>query len=65
LFSAIQNSTAGHAVFASMPIIMLVLAIAGPGQKTEESELVLFGLKILLLTLAVQASTVLLLIAIC
>ncbi len=61
--SAIQNSTAGHAVFASMPIILLVLAIAGPGEKTEESDLVRFVLKTLLLTVAMQASAGLLLIA--
>lgn len=54
VLSAIQNSTAGHAVFASMPIILLVLAIAGPGKNTEESSLVRFGLKTLLLTLVAQ-----------
>jgi len=55
--SAIQNSTAGHAVFASMPIILLVLAIAGREEKSEESALVRFGLKTMLLTVALQALT--------
>ena len=45
LLSAAQNSAAGHAVFASLPIVLLVLAIAGPGDAQEESDLVRFGLK--------------------
>lgn len=49
ILSATQNSAAGHAVFASMPIVLLVLAIAGPGDAGEESDLVRFGLKTLLL----------------
>jgi lactate permease len=61
--AAIQNSAAGHAAFASMPIILLVLAIAGPGEKTEESDLVRFGLKILLLVVALLVAAGLLLIA--
>jgi lactate permease len=43
-FAAIQNSSAGHAVFASMPIVLLVLAIAGGAQNGEESDLVRYGL---------------------
>lgn len=61
--AAIQNSAAGHAAFASMPIILLVLAIAGPGGKDEESDLVRFGLKILLLVVALLIAAGLLLIA--
>lgn len=61
--AAIQNSAAGHAAFASMPIILLVLAIAGPGGKEEESDLVRFGLKILLLVVALLVAAGLLLIA--
>jgi lactate permease len=64
VFSAIQNSTAGHAVFASMPIILLVLAVAGHGEKTEESTMVRFGLKTLLMTLAVQVLTTILFISV-
>lgn len=63
-FSAIQNSAAGHAAFASMPIILLVLAIAGHGQRAEESDLVRFGLKILLLVVTLLTATGLLFIAI-
>ncbi len=44
LFAAIQNSAAGHAVFASMPIVLLVLAISGGAKPDEESGLVRFGL---------------------
>ena len=62
-FSAIQNSTAGHSVFASMPIILLVLAIAGPGEKSEESDLARFGLMTLLLILLVQTTSGLVLMA--
>ena len=61
--SAIQNSSAGHAAFASMPIILLVLAIAGPGDSTEESDLVRFGLRVLLLVVMLVATAGLLLIA--
>lgn len=47
IFSAIQNSSAGYAIFASMPMILLVLAIAGYKDKNEESELQRFTLKVL------------------
>lgn len=56
LLSAAQNSAAGHAVFASMPIILLVLAIAGPGAAHEESQLVRFGLKTMLVVAAVTVT---------
>lgn len=55
ILGGIQNSSAGHAVFASMPIILLVLAIAGPGAAGEERELLRFALKMLLVvTLALM-----------
>jgi len=44
VFAAVQNSAAGHAVFASMPIVLLVLAISGGARQGEESELVRYGL---------------------
>ncbi|QSB06079.1 L-lactate permease [Natronoglycomyces albus] len=44
LFSAVQNSAAGHTVFASMPIVLLTLAIAGEGKKGEDTQLVRFSL---------------------
>jgi lactate permease len=44
VFAAIQNSSAGHAVFASMPIILLVLAISGGARQGEESDLIRYGL---------------------
>jgi lactate permease len=44
VFAAIQNSSAGHAVFASMPIILLVLAISGGAREGEESDLIRYGL---------------------
>ncbi|MER7078359.1 lactate permease [Saccharopolyspora kobensis] len=43
-FAAVQNSAAGHAVFTSLPMIMLVLAVAGDRAKTEEHTLLRFGL---------------------
>lgn len=49
-FSAIQNSSAGHAVFASLPIIILVMTIAregGDSSKTAEHNLLHFTLKAL------------------
>ena len=50
LFSAIQNSGAGHAAFTSLPIIILIMTIAKDvGKKSNiavgEHELLSFGLK--------------------
>lgn len=48
LFSAVQNSAAGHTVFASLPIIILVMTIAREGGEqsgTAEHDLLRFGLK--------------------
>lgn len=44
ILSAVQNSASGHAVFASMPIILLIIAIAGEDHSSEDSRLVRFGL---------------------
>ncbi|MFC4334323.1 L-lactate permease [Salininema proteolyticum] len=46
LFSAVQNSAAGHTVFASMPIILLTLAIAGEGEKGEDTMLIRYSLAV-------------------
>lgn len=44
LFSAIQNSAAGHAVFTSLPNILLILTIAaGLGHREQEASLLRFG----------------------
>ncbi|WP_018352909.1 L-lactate permease [Longispora albida] len=55
-FAAIQNSTAGHAVFASMPIVLLVLAISGGARDGEEPELVRYGLRMAALVAAVTVA---------
>ncbi|WP_338091856.1 L-lactate permease [Sorangium cellulosum] len=55
LFSAVQNSAAGHAVFASLPIIILVMTIARDGseqEKTAEHDLLRFTLKVAAFVLA-------------
>ncbi|NGN70507.1 hypothetical protein G5C51_42370, partial [Streptomyces sp. A7024] len=46
-FAALQNSAAGHAVFTSLPMIMLILAVAGDRAKAggvTEHGLLRFGL---------------------
>ncbi|MER7010610.1 hypothetical protein ABT324_04170 [Saccharopolyspora sp. NPDC000359] len=43
-FAAVQNSAAGHAVFTSLPMIMLALAVAGDRAKLAEHTLLRFGL---------------------
>ncbi|MFI9237142.1 L-lactate permease [Streptomyces sp. NPDC053079] len=48
-FAALQNSAAGHAVFTSMPMIMLILAVAGDRAQTAgvtEHTLLRFGLRV-------------------
>lgn len=42
-YATVQNSAAGHAVLASIPIIVLLLSIAGNGRKEEELLLMRFG----------------------
>ncbi|TKD09434.1 L-lactate permease [Polyangium fumosum] len=38
LFAAMHSSAAGHAVFASLPIIMLLLAVAGELERPKETD---------------------------
>lgn len=60
--AAVQNSAAGHAVFASLPEILLVLAVAGNVRDEEEAGLVRFGLRMLSIVYPViTASTAVLL----
>lgn len=63
LFSALQNSAAGHAIFTSLPVIVLIMAIVrdSMGEIKDdtgiaESDLLLFGLKIILLIWAALVS---------
>ncbi|WP_183130254.1 L-lactate permease [Rhodococcus sp. SBT000017] len=44
---ALQNSGAGHSIFASVPETLLVLAVAGKGTRDEETRMLRFGFKIL------------------
>ncbi|MFI5779585.1 L-lactate permease [Nocardia sp. NPDC051570] len=50
---ALQNSGAGHAVFASVPETLLVLAVAGAGTRNEETRMLRFGFKVLGAVMAV------------
>jgi lactate permease len=43
VYAAVQNSAAGHAVLASIPIVILLLSIAGNQTKEEESWLLRRG----------------------
>ncbi|MFF2554619.1 L-lactate permease [Nocardia sp. NPDC058058] len=46
-FAALQNSAAGHAVFTSLPMIMLILAVAGDrATGITENQLLRFGLRV-------------------
>ncbi|WP_431040505.1 L-lactate permease [Streptomyces sp. P1-3] len=59
-FAALQNSAAGHAVFTSLPMIMLILAVAGDRAKTagvSEHSLLRFGLKVAAAVYAVLGAT--------
>jgi len=42
-YAAVQNSAAGHAVLASIPIVILLLSIAGDQTKSEEAWLLRRG----------------------
>jgi lactate permease len=54
LFSAVQNSSAGHVIFTSLPIIILIMTIANSSFKykneiiIKEKDLLYFGLKMAL-----------------
>lgn len=59
-FAALQNSAAGHAVFTSLPMIMLILAVAGDRAKTAgvtEHTLLRFGLRVAAAIYAALAAT--------
>ncbi|MBF6182347.1 L-lactate permease [Nocardia otitidiscaviarum] len=59
-FAAVQNSGAGHAVFTSLPMIMLILAVAGDrasGAGVSENTLLRFGLRVALAIYAALAAT--------
>jgi lactate permease len=56
---ALQNSGAGHAVFASVPEVLLVLAVAGHGTRDEESMLLRFGFGMLAVVLAIMVAAAL------
>ncbi|PRC94210.1 hypothetical protein [Solimicrobium silvestre] len=64
-FAALQNSSAGHAVFASMPIILLILAISGGARQGEESDLVRYGLLMVGLVAIVIVLTAMVLVFYC
>lgn len=59
-FTALQNSAAGHAVFTSLPMIMLILAVAGDSAKSAgvvEHGLLRFGLRVAAAIYAALAAT--------
>lgn len=59
-FAAVQNSGAGHTVFTSLPMIMLILAVAGDHAKnsdTSERTLLRFGLRVAAAIYAALAAT--------
>ncbi|GAA2063652.1 hypothetical protein GCM10009801_07680 [Streptomyces albiaxialis] len=66
-FAALQNSASGHAVFTSLPMIMLILAVAGdslpsrrsagPDADVAEHTLLRFGLGVAVGVYAVLAAT--------
>ncbi|MEU2721547.1 L-lactate permease [Streptomyces smyrnaeus] len=57
-FAALQNSAAGHAVFTSLPMIMLTLAVAGrQARQGAESGLLRFGMRVAGAVYAALAAT--------
>ncbi|UNZ20978.1 L-lactate permease [Streptomyces sp. 891-h] len=57
-FAALQNSAAGHAVFTSLPMIMLTLAVAGQqAQRGAESSMLRFGMRVACAVYAALAAT--------
>ncbi|MBF6135667.1 L-lactate permease [Nocardia otitidiscaviarum] len=60
-FAAVQNSGAGHAVFTSLPMIMLILTVAGDrasGAGVSENALLRFGLRVALAIYAALAAVI-------
>lgn len=65
-FAALQNSAAGHTVFTSLPMIMLILAVAGDrakGSGVSEHTLLRFGLRVAGAVYAALATTALVLVS--
>ncbi|GHG62279.1 L-lactate permease [Streptomyces griseocarneus] len=65
-FAALQNSAAGHAVFTSLPMIMLILAVAGDRAKAadvSEHTLLRFGLRVAAAIYAALATTAVILVS--
>ncbi|UFS98710.1 L-lactate permease [Nocardia huaxiensis] len=65
-FAALQNSGAGHAVFTSLPMIMLILAVSGERARAagiSEHTLLRFGMRVAVAIYAVLASAALLALA--
>lgn len=54
--AAVQNATAGHTLLASLPMIMLVLAIADAPASAYEQPLVRFSFKVLVAVTALSAA---------
>lgn len=46
-WAMIWNSGSGHAVFASVPETLLVLAVAGAGSRDEETRMLRFGFQLI------------------
>lgn len=65
-FAALQNSAAGHTVFTSLPMIMLILAVAGDratAAGVTEHTLLRFGLRVAAAVYAALAATAIVLVA--
>lgn len=52
---AVQNAVSGHTLFASLPIIMLVLSVAGQSSAAQERELWRYSLRLMLVITALCA----------
>ncbi|MEV0500193.1 L-lactate permease, partial [Streptomyces spectabilis] len=66
-FAALQNSAAGHTVFTSLPMIMLILAVAGDRAKSAgvtERGLLRFGLRVAAAVYAALAATAVVVVAV-
>ncbi|WP_067547741.1 hypothetical protein [Nocardia crassostreae] len=64
-FAAIQNSGAGHAVFTSLPMIMLILAVAGDrAASVSDHHLLRFGLRVAAAIYAVLAAAAIIVVSV-